>query len=238
MLINCVGGTQMSKLGVFFLLLLLPVFAGAQDSCSYLTIKPDTFFIEQYKDSVVFEKLVYTGNKDISYSTCYFHLENTANIKIGDSAITTGVAGPFIFSRFGGFKVAYQKDSIEINTVVKGWYQVYHPGAGSPVIDCRVPVTFVINNSLVPELPGTVPLAIYPNPAQTSTTLKLDKGLTDATIMLYNSIGEKVWQASNITAGYSVTIDCSGLPSGGYVVVVLNGGRTVTGRMQINAVRW
>lgn len=223
----------MRNIIVLLVLLTSPLLLQAQDSCRYLSVKPDTFFINQYTDSVINERLVYTGNKDISYSSCSFVFTDTASIDIKEAATTTGVSGPFIFSRFGGYRVIYKHDSITRNTVVHAMYHVYHAGASAPVIDCEVPVIFVINSGLVPETPGTVALALYPNPVKSTATVKADKAFKHASVLLYNSVGQKVLQKDDVTSGYSVTIDCSGLPPGMYSVVVVNEGSVSSTRMHI-----
>ncbi|HUM47120.1 MAG TPA: hypothetical protein PLD84_09335, partial [Chitinophagales bacterium] len=58
-------------------------------------------------------------------------------------------------------------------------------------------------------------ISVYPNPFSGQATLHADKMLKDATLMLYNSSGQKVKQEENIS-GQVFTLQRGGLPIGSY----------------------
>ncbi|MBI2966804.1 MAG: T9SS type A sorting domain-containing protein [Bacteroidetes bacterium] len=68
---------------------------------------------------------------------------------------------------------------------------------------------------------------IYPNPLSILTTLRLDKYLSDASLTVYNSFGQKVKQIKNIT-GQTVTLHRDNLPSGLYFIRLTQDNKIIT----------
>ncbi|HLG02667.1 MAG TPA: T9SS type A sorting domain-containing protein [Bacteroidia bacterium] len=68
---------------------------------------------------------------------------------------------------------------------------------------------------------------IYPNPLAKGATLQIDKMLTDASLAVYNSVGELVQQAENIS-GNTIPLN-KDLPGGLYFICVKQDGNTVMG---------
>jgi hypothetical protein len=60
-------------------------------------------------------------------------------------------------------------------------------------------------------------VSVFPNPFSTETTFKTDEALKDATLEVYNSLGQTVKQIKNIS-GKTVTLFRDNLPSGLYYI--------------------
>jgi len=58
---------------------------------------------------------------------------------------------------------------------------------------------------------------VYPNPFSSSTILKANENLKDATLTIYNSLGQLVKQIKNIS-GQTITLHRDNLPSGLYFI--------------------
>lgn len=69
-------------------------------------------------------------------------------------------------------------------------------------------------------------IKIYPNPFATQTTFQTNKVLKDATLTLYNSLGQQVRQVSNIY-GQTTTIYRDTLPEGLYYLQLTQGMKTI-----------
>lgn len=78
-----------------------------------------------------------------------------------------------------------------------------------------------INN--VEKVEGNV--SVYPNPASTFVNVKLQSQSGDATVAVYNAIGQMVIEPSVISTDNS-KINVSNLPKGVYIVKVVNGTET------------
>ncbi len=69
-------------------------------------------------------------------------------------------------------------------------------------------------------------LNIYPNPFSIKTTLQSDKHLKNATLTLYNSLGQQVRQVNNIS-GQTATLQRDNLPSGLYYLQLTEDNQTI-----------
>ncbi len=63
-------------------------------------------------------------------------------------------------------------------------------------------------------------LTLYPNPFTSSTTLKSDRFLNDASVLFYNLFGQRVAEIRNVS-GQTLTLHRANLPSGLYFVRVM-----------------
>ena len=203
---------------LLFILTLSTLGASSQTICDSVNIEPDTFYINQSVDTVVFDTLTFIGQDDIAYSECYFNFLDTTYIDIKENAFTHGVSGPFIFSKWGGYKIIYNTPSIPANTVINAQYGVFHPGIPNPTIDCLLPVTFIINGTTgIESLHKERRLKIFPNPFSTQTTFQTGSIFNDATLTVYNAFGQVVKQIKNVS-GQTATLFRDNLASGLYFV--------------------
>ena len=69
-------------------------------------------------------------------------------------------------------------------------------------------------------------IVIYPNPFTNQTVLQTYKVLTNATLALYNSLGQQVKQLNNIN-GQTVTLNRDNLPSGLYYLQLTQDNQTI-----------
>lgn len=190
----------------------------SQSICDSLDIEPDTFFINQSFDTVVFDTLTYSGPSDISYSECYFIFSDTTYIDIKESAFTHGISGPFTFSKWNGYRIIYNTTSIPLNTIVNAQYGVYHAGITDPIIDCLLPITFIINGTTgLESVHEESSLNIFPNPFSTQTTLQSGNVFDDATLTVYNCFGQTIRQVKRIS-GLTITLHRENLPNGLYFI--------------------
>ncbi|MBC8124370.1 MAG: hypothetical protein H7X70_01430 [Candidatus Kapabacteria bacterium] len=77
------------------------------------------------------------------------------------------------------------------------------------VVRYRIPTTDVVESSVASDI------AVYPNPFSTQTTFHSVRGFIQATLALFNSIGECVYSERNIS-GTSFTMNCQDLARGVY----------------------
>ena len=200
--------------------------ASSQTICDSVSIQPE-FHINQSLDTVVFDTLTYTGQRDISYSTCYFLFPDTSKIDIKEIAVTNGISGPFTFTKWNGYQIIYNNPNIPDNTLVNAFYGVYHGGNPNPTIDCLLPVTFIINATTGMEpLYNQDSFSIFPNPFSSATTLQAIKNFKDATMTIYNLAGEKVKQIKNIS-GEKIILQRDNLPGGLYFIRVMQDHKTI-----------
>lgn len=59
------------------------------------------------------------------------------------------------------------------------------------------------------------PISFYPNIVSSEATLKIKKSLSNATLIIYNAIGQKIKEIKNLS-GNNITLQCNNLPSGVY----------------------
>ncbi|MCG3165302.1 MAG: hypothetical protein POELPBGB_01064 [Bacteroidia bacterium] len=69
-------------------------------------------------------------------------------------------------------------------------------------------------------------IKFFPNPFTTQTVLQTDRHLQDATLTLYNSLGQQVRQVSNIS-GLTATLHRDNLPSGLYYLQLTQDNQTI-----------
>jgi hypothetical protein len=72
----------------------------------------------------------------------------------------------------------------------------------------------------------TTSIKFYPNPLVSTTNLKLDKSINNATLTFYNSVGHSVKQIKNIT-GQTFTINRDNLPCGVYFIRLTHDNKTI-----------
>lgn len=78
----------------------------------------------------------------------------------------------------------------------------------------------------------TNPNSVYPNPFSSQTTVKTNKIFKDATLTIYNSIGQQVKKIKNIS-GQTVTISRDNLRSGLYFLRLTDENKTYTNKIVI-----
>lgn len=211
------------------LALLLFNYGGAQTICDSVSIAPDTFYITQGTDTVVFDTLTFTGQSDISYSTCYFHFPDTSYITINEIAVSNGISGPFTFTKWDGYKIIYKNPTIPPGTIVNGFYKVYHNAIPNPAIDCSLPVTFIINSvTEIPQHNAVQDITIYPNPATDLISINLPSNYSNPQLSIYNLTGQLLSQKP-IT---STQIPITELRNGMYIFVIESGDKVV-GRQRV-----
>jgi len=200
----------------------------SQTICDSVNVEPDTFYINQSLDTVVFDTLTFIGQSDISYSECYFNFFDTTYIDIKESAVTNGISGPFTFTKWNGYKIIYTSSNIPVNTIVNAQYGIYHQGIPDPTIDCLLPVTFIINGTTgIESLHKESRLEIFPNPFSTQTTLLTVNIFNEATLTVYNCFGQTVKQIKNIS-GQTITLHRDNLPSGVYFIQLTQHNKVIT----------
>ena len=92
--------------------------------------------------------------------------------------------------------------------------------------------TFVQDSVCFSEPIGTNEIAdepqhsIFPNPFSGTATLKAGKNLANATLTIYNSLGQQVKQLKNIS-GEEIEIQREGLPCGVYLIFMAEGNNAV-----------
>jgi hypothetical protein len=77
-------------------------------------------------------------------------------------------------------------------------------------------------------------LSISPNPFSSSTTLHTDKVFENATLIVYNSLGQQVKQIKNIN-GQTITLQRDNLPSGLYFIRLITPSPEGEGRAEVVA---
>lgn len=99
-----------------------------------------------------------------------------------------------------------------------------------------VPAILIGNGCITSSLCGNVgmnewiasnPFLIYPNPFSEVTTLKTDIFLNDATLRVYNSLGQTVKQINNIS-GQTITLHRENLPGGLYSIQLIQDNKIIT----------
>lgn len=85
---------------------------------------------------------------------------------------------------------------------------------------------FCLPISVNPTLATTDNLNIYPNPFTSQTILRTDKVLKDATLTLYNALGQQVRQVNNIS-GQTLTLHRDNLTSGLYYLQLTQDNQTI-----------
>jgi hypothetical protein len=79
--------------------------------------------------------------------------------------------------------------------------------------------TFKCDVNDVNEFNNESTISIFPNPSSSGINVETDKMFTDATVTLYNSLGQTVKQVKNIS-GQTFFVDRENLPSGLYFICV------------------
>lgn len=196
-------------------LLLLSQAASSQTICDSVFIQPTVFYLNQAADSLVYDTLTYTGQRDISYSNVYFKFQDSTYIIIHDNSVTNGVSGPFTYSYPFGYKVIYKMANIPPNTIVNAHYGVYHAGNPSPIIDCLLPITFVINPVSGLQANDKPQVNIFPNPVFSNLEIRLECSLQNGSATFYNALGAQVKRIANLR-GATLSLQYLNLAPGVY----------------------
>lgn len=73
------------------------------------------------------------------------------------------------------------------------------------------------NSSHIAALPSMENISVYPNPVNESALIATTSTMTDATVLLLNSVGQIMHTSESVT-GNSIRIDCNHLPASVYFV--------------------
>jgi hypothetical protein len=207
--------TMTKKLLPVILLFLFAIKTSAQSVCDSVSISPDTVYINQLTDVAAFVDVIYTGQNDISYSTCSFIFPDSSNIDINYFAVSNGIAGPFVFSAPNGYQIVYNNPAIPANTIVNAFFHIYHDANPFPAIDCQLPVTFIINSTTgLSEPVNTNRFSFFPNPVNRFLTIESTPGETELSI--YDLPGKKLF--STVLRESKTTVDLSFLSRGIYMI--------------------
>lgn len=199
----------------------------SQTICDSVFIQPAVFYLNQAADTLVYDTLTYIGQRDISYSLVYFKFQDSTYMTIHDNAVTNGVSGPFTFSNPFGYKVNYKMPNIPASTVVNAHYGVYHAGMPAPIIDCLLPVTFIINGASAIQFAHTGGASeIYPNPFARSATVQLGCLVRNATVSIYNATGKMLRRLTNFS-GSDLVLERGDLAEGIYFLHAVQGDKLV-----------
>jgi hypothetical protein len=79
----------------------------------------------------------------------------------------------------------------------------------------------------IQEIANRTKLLIMPNPFTTTTILHADKDFTDATLTVYNSLGQQVKQVRNVS-GQTITLQRGNLSGGIYFIQLTQDNRIIT----------
>ncbi len=117
------------------------------------------------------------------------------------------------------------------NGIYKMWYtgkDVDPPPANSfnyywEIGYATAPITGVIDITM----DGNRSITLFPNPFSTQTTLQTNLIFTDATLTVYNSIGQQVKQIKNIS-GQTISLNRDALPGGLYLIHLTEGNKVLT----------
>jgi hypothetical protein len=204
------------KLLSVLLFFLFAIKTSAQTVCDSVFISPDTVYINELTDVAAFVDVIYTGQNDVSYSTCSFIFPDSSNIDINYFAVSNGVAGPFVFSAPNGYQIIYNNPAIPPNTIVNAFFHIYHDAIPFPAIDCQLPVTFIINSTtgLAEQPANTTRFNFFPNPASSLLTIEGASGETELSI--YDLPGKKLF--STVLRESKTTLDLSFLSKGIYII--------------------
>jgi hypothetical protein len=205
----------------FLLLIFLSGKMNSQTICDSVSIDPDTIYISQLTDTTVTTDIIYTGQRDISYSACSFIFADTTHIKISDYVYTNGVSGPFILTATW-YKLVYKNPNIPANTVVTAQFRIDH---GPQIIDCYLPVTFIINSTIdIKEFSDEVQFQAFPNPGYDLVKVRTKDGGYD--ISVFDLQGRKI--SDHRAKSAESVIDLSGSGPGVYLIVLRKGNQITT----------
>ncbi len=79
----------------------------------------------------------------------------------------------------------------------------------------------------ISEISSINSISVYPNPFFSTTTLKSENVLKDATLVIYNSLGLQVKEIKNIN-GQTITLQRDNLPKGLYFICLMQDNITLT----------
>ncbi|MBI3500842.1 MAG: T9SS type A sorting domain-containing protein [Bacteroidetes bacterium] len=131
------------------------------------------------------------------------------NIWLPDSSSNFAGSNGYITFRI------HLKPNLPVGTVIANKADIYFDY--NPPITTNSTINTISNTISAEEINKNISIQVYPNPFSSSTTLRTDKFLTDATLTIYNCFGQTVAQIKNIS-GQTVTFYRDNLPSGLYFV--------------------
>jgi len=189
-----------SIVGIIFLLL-NSFFAGAQNipacdslyisCCTYDTLGPNTITIYASNySSVLFDYpsfVLFNLNMDTiaKETVTYF------GISQGPQPHTLDIVAPLILP-FNGYLNLYTLFDV--------------------TLDCSFPFYIPDTVNRVQELQGKNKLEVYPNPAEQFMEIKIEPGMTDGIVLIYNLLGDLVVQPQTVNFKEPVRVDVHSLP--------------------------
>lgn len=201
------------------------VSGGVPPICDSVYLTADTFHIQQGVDTAITASVTYTGSTDVSYSWVSFVFNDSTYIDINDLTATNGIAGPFTFT--WDYDLIYNNPSIPNNTVVQAEFWIYHDAVGGPAIDCKIPVTFIINEETsVDEIPFKN-VVVYPNPVENDLVVT---GINaNVVLTLVDMMGRVRWIQK--TNNNEARINTNKLEPGVYVLTIRDANNLSTRRI-------
>jgi hypothetical protein len=151
------------------------------------------------------------------------HIMITDNPIITDTLNWVQIAGYYTatggenFLTIGNFFSLANTDTAFVQT--NGYSGAYYYVDDVSVIECDV-------SPGINEITNKLTIAVHPNPFSSVTTLHTDKALEEATLILYNSLGQQINQIKNIN-GQTVSIHCENVPNGLYYMQLTQDNKTV-----------
>jgi hypothetical protein len=140
----------------------------------------------------------------------------SATICVGESISLTASPGP-VYS----WSTSATTSSISVSPTTSTTYSVTCTGANGCTGSNSINVVVLACTGIIqPE--ADEQFVISPNPFSEFTTLHSSKKLDNATVSIYNSIGQQVEQINNVS-GQSVRIDRNDLPYGVYFIRIIVG---------------
>ncbi|AEA44617.1 T9SS type A sorting domain-containing protein [Fluviicola taffensis] len=193
----------------------------AQTKCDSISFSPDTIYLNESTDHLVFDTMHWTGETELGFASVSYQFDDTTRIDIDDSYATNGAWGPYTFVSPFGYSVIYNMAGIPENTIVNAFRTVNHHSLQAT---CMKAVTFIINPSSslgVKNPKDQTDFKLYPNPAVDNVTIEWEQSEDKVLITVTDLLGKVRASLSNFS-GQKITIDTRPFSEGMYLVSVSN----------------
>ena len=165
----------------------------------YLT--SDTIYINQPVDSTIDLGIQWLGYTDLSYMNCRVDYFDSSIVSISGGTVTGGLFSPYPNPVFFSVDINYLQQFIPNNTSISVFIDFYQ---GNMADTCSKAVTFIINSNTVSVPKTNIPALkakVYPNPMTNNASIEvLDQLHSDYRIIIYNSIGSKIFESDKVSS--------------------------------------
>jgi hypothetical protein len=215
----------------FLFILFLFLFSEAkpqQADCNNLYLDSANYYITYSEDTTVEGTLFYNDTTFTVYPTLLLILSDSSIIEPDNQMVLSSLDSGQ--TQYFTFHIKFKTNAFAHGTVVSTLFHIFDSDMpGDSIVSCYFPINIILQQPGVGMDEGEQQrenATIYPNPVSTSATITTNSIFKDATMAVYNAIGEKVKMIEGLS-GQEIVFERENLLPGIYFVNVTQAGKVI-----------